>query len=40
LSALLHPVGIVVLLGVQWYALVRKAMGGAVTWKTRAYVGE
>ncbi len=39
-GALLHPVGIVVLLAVQWYALTRKLMGGAVSWKSRAYAGE
>ena len=39
-GALLHPFGILLLLGVQWYALGRKLMGGAVSWKARAYVGE
>ena len=39
-GAVLHPVGIVVLLAVQWYALTRKLMGGAVSWKSRAYAGE
>ena len=39
-GAMLHPVGIVVLLAVQWYALTRKLMGGAVSWKSRAYAGE
>ena len=39
-GALLHPVGILVLLGVQWYALVRKVRGGAVGWRDRVYVGE
>ena len=39
-GAVLHPVGIVVLLVVQWYALGRKLMGGAVSWKSRAYAGE
>ena len=38
-SAVLHPVGILVLLSIQWYALIRRAFGGAVTWKTRAYAG-
>ncbi len=39
-GAALHPVGIVVLLAVQWYALARKVAGGAVSWKDRAYAGE
>ncbi len=39
-GALLHPVGIMTLLAVQWYALTRKLMGGAVSWKSRAYAGE
>ncbi len=37
-SAWLHPVGIAVLLVLQWYALGRKLMGGAVSWKARSYV--
>ncbi len=39
-GALLHPVGMVLLLAVQWYALGRKVIGGAVSWKDRAYAGE
>jgi glycosyltransferase involved in cell wall biosynthesis len=39
-GAVLHPVGIAVLLAIQWYSLGRKLMGGAVSWKTRAYAGE
>ncbi|CAN5543931.1 glycosyltransferase [soil metagenome] len=39
-GALLHPLGILVLLAVQWYALSRKLLGGAVSWKDRAYAGE
>ncbi len=39
-GALLHPVGILLLLSVQWYALVRKMRGGAVSWRDRAYVGD
>ncbi|RXH56790.1 glycosyltransferase [Granulicella sibirica] len=39
-GALLHPLGILLLLAIQWYALGRKLSGGAVSWKTRAYVGE
>ena len=37
-GALLHPLGILLLLAVQWYALARKVMGGTVSWKARAYV--
>jgi glycosyltransferase involved in cell wall biosynthesis len=36
-SALLHPLGVAVLLLLQWYALVRKLAGQRVTWKERAY---
>jgi hypothetical protein len=36
-SALLHPVGILMLLGVQWYALVRQMLGRPVTWRARSY---
>ena len=36
-SALLHPVGIVVLLGVQWYALGRKLFGMPIGWRQRSY---
>lgn len=39
-SAFLHPVGILVLLAIQWFALVRKLRGGAVSWRSRAYVEE
>lgn len=39
-SALLHPVGILALLTIQWYALLRKALGGTVSWKERSYAGE
>ena len=39
-GALLHPIGIAVLLAVQWYAFTRKLFGGAVSWKSRAYAGE
>ena len=39
-GALLHPVGIMLLLAIQWYALGRKLLGAPVSWKTRAYVGE
>jgi glycosyltransferase involved in cell wall biosynthesis len=36
-SAVLHPIGIVVLLVLQWYAFVRKMTGRRATWKQRAY---
>jgi glycosyltransferase involved in cell wall biosynthesis len=36
-SALLHPLGVAVLLSLQWYALVRKLSGQQATWKQRAY---
>ena len=38
-GAILHPFGIMLLLAVQWYALVRKLRGGSVRWKDRAYAG-
>jgi hypothetical protein len=37
LSALLHPLGVGILLTLQWYALLRKLAGQHVTWKERAY---
>jgi glycosyltransferase involved in cell wall biosynthesis len=36
-SALLHPVGVAVLLVIQWYALLLKVAGQHITWKERAY---
>jgi glycosyltransferase involved in cell wall biosynthesis len=36
----LHPFGIATLLAIQWYSLIRKLTGGAVSWKSRAYAGE
>jgi glycosyltransferase involved in cell wall biosynthesis len=36
-SALLHPLGILLLLAVQWYALIRKLRGAQVSWRGRAY---
>jgi Glycosyl transferase family 2 len=36
-SALLHPVGILMLLGVQWYAVVRQVFGRPVVWRARSY---
>lgn len=40
LSALLHPLGIGLLLGVQWYALAKQILGRPVTWRARAYASE
>jgi hypothetical protein len=37
ISALLHPVGVVALLVVQWSALVRGLLGRPATWRGRAY---
>ena len=37
LSALLHPLGVTILLTLQWLALLRKIAGQQVTWKERAY---
>nr|WP_213807170.1 glycosyltransferase family 2 protein [Granulicella sp. dw_53] len=36
-SAVLHPMGIVLLLAIQWYAMSRLLLGGAASWKNRAY---
>jgi glycosyltransferase involved in cell wall biosynthesis len=36
-GALLHPLGIALLLAVQWYALGRQVLGSPVSWKDRAY---
>jgi hypothetical protein len=40
LSATLHPVGIVVLLVLQWTALLRAALGVKATWRGRAYTAQ
>ena len=37
LGALLHPVGIVLLLAVQWYALARRISGKPAVWRGRGY---
>ena len=39
-SALLHPVGILLLLSVQWYAFGRKLFGKPVGWRQRTYSSE
>ncbi|MFO0822057.1 MAG: glycosyltransferase [Gemmataceae bacterium] len=36
-SAILHPLGIVLLLGVQWYAVSRAVIGKPVGWKGRSH---
>ena len=36
-SALLHPVGILVLLAVQWYALTRRVLRLPIGWRARTY---
>jgi hypothetical protein len=36
-SALLHPLGVALLLMVQWYALVRQVLGRPVAWRARSY---
>ncbi len=38
-SMVLHPVGILALLAIQWFALARKLRGGTVSWRSRAYIG-
>jgi glycosyltransferase involved in cell wall biosynthesis len=37
LSAILHPIGVLLLLVLEWYALGRKLAGKQATWKQRAY---
>lgn len=36
-GALLHPVGIALLLCLEWWALLRQVRGRSVSWKTRTY---
>jgi hypothetical protein len=36
-SALLHPLGVALLLLVQWYALLRQVFGRPVAWRARSY---
>jgi hypothetical protein len=38
LGALLHPVGVLLLLAIQWQALFRRVLGTSTEWKGRAYV--
>jgi hypothetical protein len=37
LGALLHPLGVTVLLIIQWYAFTRSILGRPATWKGREY---
>jgi hypothetical protein len=37
LGAILHPLGVLLLLAIQWYALGRSLLGGRSSWKGRAY---
>ena len=37
LGAVMHPVGIAVLLGIQWYSLIRTVIGKPVGWKGRTH---
>ncbi len=39
LGLALHPVGVVLLVAVQWHALLREAVGRPATWKGRNYSG-
>jgi predicted membrane channel-forming protein YqfA (hemolysin III family) len=36
-GAVLHPLGVLVLMAIQWYAFVRNALGRPATWKGRPY---
>jgi len=36
-SAVLHPLGILALLALQWYALARQVLGRPVGWRARTY---
>ena len=36
-GALLHPLGVLALLGIQWYALIRRLAGRSSEWKGRSY---
>jgi len=36
-GALLHPLGVIALLGIQWHALIRRAAGKSSEWKGRSY---
>jgi hypothetical protein len=36
-AAFIHPVGVVALLGIQWFAFARRLTGHRAVWKARAY---
>jgi hypothetical protein len=36
-GALLHPLGVLMLLMIQWYALLRQLLGKPVSWRARSY---
>lgn len=38
-GALMHPLGILILLAIQWYALIRQGIGKPSGWKGRVYHG-
>ena len=38
-GALMHPFGILMLIAIQWYALIRQGIGKPSGWKGRAYYG-
>jgi hypothetical protein len=40
LGAALHPVGIAVLLALQWSALIAQLRGRPAVWRARAYAGD
>jgi len=40
IAALLHPLGVLALLVVQWWALIRAARGRPATWRGRAYTAQ
>jgi hypothetical protein len=38
-SVWLHPLGVAALVGVQWYAAIRRVIGRPVAWKARTAAG-
>jgi Glycosyl transferase family 2 len=36
-GAVLHPVGVLLLVAIQWYALIRRVIGRSANWRGRAY---
>ena len=37
LGVVLHPLGVLLLVSIQWYALIRRVIGRPATWKGRSY---